>query len=311
MLSNIGKVRNLSASEFGVSARTTSVASSVNMDNQSEVGGKSGASVNLIDDDDQLYGRVLELLNDGFAGIIFSGSPGTGKSWYARQIAIKLTSGNEENQFFVQFHPGYQYEDFIEGFVPDAGGGFRQELKIFLRACEQADKVQENVIIVIDELSRTDTVRVFGEVLTYLEKSKRGIPFTLASGRTVKIPSNLIVLGTMNPWDRGVDELDLAFERRFAKIRIDPNAEKLKELVNEDILGPQLMSKFVQFFHMLANHKNPLCRIGQAYFCNIVSVESLRRVWDNQLMFHFEKVLRHDDEQLAEIKAAWKRIFES
>jgi 5-methylcytosine-specific restriction protein B len=264
----------------------------------------------LLEEDDQIYIRTLELLNDGFAGVIFSGSPGTGKSWYAREIAIKLTEGDSNNIFFIQFHPGYQYEDFIEGFVPDGQGGFHQEYKTFLRACDRAENTLNNVVIVIDELSRTDTVRVFGETLTYLEKSKRQTPFILASGRTIMIPHNLIILATMNPWDRGVDELDLAFERRFAKIRIDPNPDKLKHFVSKEVLG-ELTPKFIQFFYMLSTHKNPLCRIGHAYFSNITSEDSLRRIWDNQLCFHFEKVLRHDDEQLTDIKSAWNRIFDN
>ena len=145
--------------------------------------------------------EVQQLLNDGFAGVVFSGPPGTSKSWYAREVALSLVGGDLERVDFVQFHPGYQYEDFIEGYVPNEKGGFDPVPRTFLRMCETAKSTSETVVIVIDELSRTDVVRVFGEALTYLETSKRQITFTLASGRTVFVPHNLIVIATMNPWD--------------------------------------------------------------------------------------------------------------
>lgn len=307
MLTLKEKLRNLSAAELGIS---NIAPASKTSSREPDTPANSSDDLIFIDDDDPIYTRALELLSDGFAGIVLSGVPGTGKSWYAREIAKKLTSNSEENQFYSQFHPGYQYEDFIEGFTPDGNGGFAPSAKVFLVACERARNTPHPVVLVIDELSRTDVIRVFGEALTYLERSKRNLKFTLASGRKTYIPENLHIIGTMNPWDRGVEELDLAFERRFAKLRIDPNPEKLKEHLLQKGLDEIFVRKFLQFFQILSNNKNPLCRIGHAYFSNITSIESVRRVWDNQLSFHFEKVLRHDEDELLSIKSAWMRIFE-
>lgn len=91
---------------------------------------------------------------------------------------------------------------------------------------------EHKYILVIDELSRADVGRVFGEALTYVERTKRELPFNIASGDEIKVPSNLVILATMNPFDRGVDEVDSAFERRFAKVSMDPDREFL-----EGILG--------------------------------------------------------------------------
>jgi 5-methylcytosine-specific restriction protein B len=44
----------------------------------------------------------------------------------------------------------------------------------------------------------------------------------------MSVPENLMILATMNPFDRGVDEVDAAFERRFAKVRMEPKLEQVR-----------------------------------------------------------------------------------
>ena len=268
-------------------------------------------SQSLISQDNEIYQKVLELLDDGYGGIIFTGDPGTSKSWFARQIALRLADGDQELVKFIQFHPGYQYEDFIESYVPNENGGFKLVDKIFLRACEAAtENPGSTSVLVIDELSRTDVVRVFGEALTYLEQSNRKLGFTLSSGRPYSVPDNLVVICTMNPWDRGVEELDLALERRFAKIHFEPKVELLREALANSALSENRKSKLEQFFFLTSRHSNRLCSLGHAYFLKVKDDSSLKRLWDHQLSFHFERVLKNDPEQLAAIKAAWNRIFD-
>lgn len=264
----------------------------------------------LLAEDHPTLTAVRTLLGDGFGGVIFSGPPGTSKSWYAREVALRLVEGDNSRLKFVQFHPGYQYEDFIEGYVPNDHGGFDPVDRTFLEMCACAEKHKDKpVVIVIDELSRTDVVRVFGEALTYLESSKRGMPFTLASGKPAVVPRNLIIIATMNPWDRGVDELDLALERRFAKLRFEPKVDELRSMLLSSNLTENVRTKVEQFLLKISRHENPLCRIGHAYFRGVSSLDSLKRRWDNQLSFHFERVLRDAPEDLREVKSAWDRIF--
>lgn len=265
----------------------------------------------LIGDDDEVYNSVLSLLNDGYAGVIFTGYPGTSKSWYARQVGLKLVNGDTAFLKFIQFHPGYQYEDFIESYVPNQEGGFELSERVFLRACNIAKEYPEKkCVIIIDELTRTDVVRVFGEALTYLEKSKRGLKFSLASGRQFSVPDNLIVICTMNPWDRGVEELDLALERRFAKISFEPNVGLLRSHLESTALSEERREKLVQFFYIISRHTNKLCNLGHAYFLKVQNDEGLVRLWDHQLSFHFKRVLRNDTDELEAIEAAWARIFQ-
>ena len=164
-----------------------------------------------LDADNPVLNDVLDALDMGFAGAILVGPPGTGKSYHAKRIASYISGGHTGAVRFVQFHASYQYEDFMEGHVPTSSGGFELKPRTFRLLCQEAAKTREIThVLVVDEISRCDAARVFGEALTYIETDKRNEPFTLASGSLMEIPKNLVILATMNPWDKGVDEVDIA-----------------------------------------------------------------------------------------------------
>jgi 5-methylcytosine-specific restriction enzyme B len=266
----------------------------------------------LASDDPRLL-EVRELLNQ-FGGVILSGPPGTSKTWYAAKIAWALADHDPSRVRFVQFHPSYQYEDFVQGFVPkQTGDGFELMSKHFLEMCGDAEQHPEKTyVLVIDELSRGDPGRIFGEALTYVEQSKRGLPFRLASGDEWAVPSNLVILATMNPLDRGVDEVDAAFERRFAKIAMEPNVSILADFLDRNGLEDPLRRRLLAFFGKVnaRARRNPLAAIGHTFFMDVHDEKSLRGVWSYQLRFLLEKAYRLDPDGLAEVEADWERMFE-
>lgn len=259
-----------------------------------------------IPEKDAVYVDVKNALLDGYAGVILRGPPGTSKSWYAKEIASAIAG---EGAMFVQFHPSYQYEDFVEGWVPNSSGGFELVPKVFLTACLAAEESPSQVhVLVVDEISRSDAARVFGEALTYLEMSKRGMRFSLASGTPAVVPANLIVIGTMNPWDRGVDDLDVALLRRFAQIDMSPNPALLEEFLSKAGLGKGVVDGVVKFFNAVQRLPNPMLHIGHAYFANVSSVESLARVWEFQLRHHFRAVCRLEPDEFKKLESMWRQM---
>ena len=99
--------------------------------------------------ENSLVSKYTKLLKNT-KNLILTGAPGTGKTYLAKQIAEKM--GCTENEIcFVQFHPSYDYTDFVEGLRPtdkDGNGnvGFERRDGVFKEFCEKALKINDEEI---------------------------------------------------------------------------------------------------------------------------------------------------------------------
>ena len=272
-------------------------------------GHEAAEEICRLPDADELLGKVRAALKLGFAGVILSGPPGTGKSWYAKRLAFTL-AGDPDAVRIVQFHASYQYEDFMVGFSPHEDGGFELQRKTFALLCDDAaERPSVKHVLLIDEISRCDVARVFGEALTYIEMDKRGQEFTLASGGAMRVPPNLVILATMNPWDKGVDELDIALERRFAQIDMTPSSSELRKILEERGADPDIIDRVVGFFESVQTLDDEMVHLGHAYFINCTDEIAAHQVWDFGLLPFFKKACRLDRSMLNTIIRSWEDAF--
>ncbi|MEM7593771.1 MAG: AAA family ATPase, partial [Cyanobacteria bacterium P01_A01_bin.83] len=104
---------------------------------------------------------------------IFYGSPGTGKTFIAENIAQYLISGGDGFYELIQFHPAYSYEDFIQGIRPQTKDNGQLLYKLvpgrFLEFCNKAAECKDKCVLVIDEINRANLPEVFGELMYLLE----------------------------------------------------------------------------------------------------------------------------------------------
>ena len=257
---------------------------------------------------------------------ILYGPPGTGKTFDAVSEAVRAIDGNlpegrasTKARFrqavgrgrieFVTFHQNYAYEDFIEGIRPvldDNEGELRYELRdgIFKQIAQRASEDPDNrYVLVIDEINRGNVAKIFGELITLIEPSKRvggedeaqaTLPY---SQESFGVPDNLYLIGTMNTADRGIALLDVALRRRFEFVERMPDAE----LVEEDIGGVKGRVLLRAINERIVENLDRDHQIGHTYFLGIRTVEELRRVFQTQVIPLLQEYFYDDWEKMRRV----------
>lgn len=133
---------------------------------------------------------------------------------------------------------------------------------------------RKNFVLVIDEINRGNISRIFGELITLIEPSKRmgssdaldvQLPLT---GDRFAVPDNLYIIGTMNTADRSLAGLDLALRRRFTFIEMPPRPELLDDVDVAGVNIGEMLRVMNQRITVLLDRDH--C-IGHAYFMPLLA----------------------------------------
>ena len=220
---------------------------------------------------------------------ILQGAPGTGKTYIAEKFAA-WWAGNTGRVEAVQFHESYGYEDFVQGIRPNsdakAGGAqFVLEDGRFLKFCESARNNPVPHVLIIDEINRARTSRVFGELLWLLEYRDKEI--TLQYGQQFSIPPNVYIIGTMNTVDRSIALVDYALRRRFAFITLWPVVDGKSVVLNawlksRGIANAEEIDRVFVALNTAIAEKEEALMVGHSYLMVEEAVEAGR--FDDDLL---------------------------
>lgn len=195
-----------------------------------------------------------------------------------------------------------------------------QLVKLF-KEREQDYKVDNNpsekpelkpYIIIIDEINRGNVSKIFGELITLIEPSKRigekeELKVTLPySGEKFGVPKNVYIIGTMNTADRSITSLDTALRRRFEFIEMMPDVSKLSMDCEGINLQELLKAINTRIEYLLDREKT----IGHAFFISVENLEDLKKVFQNKIIPLLQEYFYNDYALINEVLNDNGMIFE-
>ncbi|GAA6921271.1 hypothetical protein AOH277_03140 [Helicobacter pylori] len=278
---------------------------------------------------------------DGGKNIILYGVPGSGKSYTLQRDYCNDNSVVEK----IVFHPDYSYSDFVGQIMPSVDDSGIVSYKFnpgpFTNILKKAyHNPQIKHVLVIDEINRGNAPAIFGEIFQLLDRLKHDkdgfkkgsseyainnmdIANIVHSDKnaSIRIPSNLWIIATMNTSDQNVFTLDTAFQRRFSMQLIENSFEN----VDDDFKNMKILDTDItwQKFCTTINEKIAQNNEGMSsmedkrfgvYFVNIDDLKSkenfahkvIKYLWDD--VFKFDRNIIFDTTKFNTLEAVVKNF---
>ncbi len=163
---------------------------------------------------------------------------------------------------------------------------------------------KENYALIIDEINRGNISKIFWELITLLETSKRygnieaitaKLPY---SWEQFSVPNNLYIIGTMNTTDRSIALMDIALRRRFHFVEMSPNDTVLKNIF---VWGIDIQKLFITLNERIEFLYDKDHLLGQAFFLplkEIPTLEKLNEIFKRNIIPLLQEYFYEDGEKI-------------
>lgn len=253
-----------------------------------------GEEVKLSSEDDRSRATIIKVSwrKDGMFRSFRLGGSGTSKPYLSKKnmgfykdfYEGKIKSGSDiykksggDGTFWA--YGGYYYSlfkrmrEFHYRWIPEP------------RSSEEEEGVK-NYVLIIDEINRGNIAKIFGELITLIEESRRlgrseATKVTLPySGESFGVPNNLYIIGTMNTADRSIALLDTALRRRFEFKEMMPDPSQIEGDIDEVNLK-ELLEKMNKRIRVLLDREH---QIGHTYFLGVKDMDALKQAFQNKII---------------------------
>ena len=264
---------------------------------------------------------------------ILYGAPGTGKTYSTIDKALEIIDPDFLNEkrnnrtelksgfdafvmkgriSFVTFHQSFSYEEFVEGIraetTEDGQINYLVKPGIFKEICKKAaENAGQNYVLIIDEINRGNISKIFGELITLIEESKRAgneeaLTVTLPYLKELfSVPKNLYIIGTMNTADRSLALMDTALRRRFDFVEMMPNPKLLEGVEVEGVNIERMLTTMNKRITVLYDREHTL---GHAFFMPLIeepTIKNLANIFKNKIIPLLQEYFFEDWEKIRKV----------